>query len=101
MAGGLPVRQGRCWISRKERRICEGLLQGITQPEGRIRHRRLQGSQAQAAAGIPDSDRVSGEAKPDHGDMGEYHLRSTEREPEGELGARHDEPHRPTFRARG
>jgi hypothetical protein len=24
-----------------------------------------------------------------------------EREPEGELGARHDEPHRPTFRTRG
>jgi hypothetical protein len=63
--------------------------------------RGLQGSPTQATAGVLDPHRLSGKAKPDYSYVGKHHLRSTERKPEGELGACNDEPHRPACRARG
>jgi hypothetical protein len=36
LEGGLPFQQGRWRIGGSEGRICEGVLQGPAEPEGRI-----------------------------------------------------------------
>jgi hypothetical protein len=74
---------------------------GLAKPKGWVFHRRLQGSAAQEAAGVPCSDCVSGKAQPDHCHLGEHNFRRIERRKKGELGEGNHHPSRSTGRTGG
>jgi hypothetical protein len=62
----LQLQHGRWRIGRPEGRVCQGLFQGATEPQGWIRDRGLHGSASQAGACVPRPDSISGKAKPDN-----------------------------------